>query len=75
MTFILLTKSIASSNSTVFFAGASSSLRVISYPLGKKVLNPKIRLLCPLNNSFTLAITPAVSSLQKKEMGLSQQNF
>lgn len=63
-TFILFTKLIASSNSTGFFTGGSSSGLVISYPLGKNVLNPIIRLWCPLNNSFTLAMTPEVSILQ-----------
>jgi len=53
----------ASSNSTVFFEGASTSSSVISNPLGKKVLNPKIKLLCPLNSSFTREITPDVSVL------------
>lgn len=66
ITFILFTKLIAWLNSTVFFGGAaSSSSRVISYPLGKKVLNPNIKLLWPLNNSFTLTMTPEVSVLQK----------
>lgn len=65
-TFILFTKFIASSNSTGFFGiGSSSGGRVISYPLGKKVLNPRIRSRCPLNSSFTLNITPLVSILQK----------
>jgi len=76
LTFILFTKFIASSNSTGFLgAGCSSSDgSVISYPLGKKVLNPNIRSLWPLNSSFTLAMTPAVSILrytQRKHNSIS----
>lgn len=62
-TFILFTKRIASSNSTGFFSSGS----LISYPFGRKVLNPRIRSRCPLNNSLTLIITPVVSILQSTE--------
>lgn len=70
LTLILFTKLIASSNSTGFFTGgcSSSSGRVISYPFGKKVLNPRIRSRWPLNNCFTLAMTPAVSVLQSQHI-------
>jgi len=40
-----------------------SSSNVISCPFGKKMLNRKIRSLCPLNNSFTLAMTLGASIL------------
>lgn len=61
-TLILLTNSIASPKSTAFFSG-----RVILYPLGKKVLNPKSKSSYPLNNSLTLAMTPLVSTLKKQQ--------
>lgn len=73
-TLILPTKFIASENSTGFFWGGCSSSNgsVISYPLGKKVLNPKIRSLCPLKRSFTLAMTPVVSILQMHKRDKNQ---
>lgn len=69
LTLILFMKSIASPNLTGdFFGGvASSSLgRVITYSFGKKALNPRIRSLCPFNNSFTLVMTLAISILETK---------
>jgi hypothetical protein len=35
-------------------------------PSGKKVLNPRINLLYPLNKFFTLSITPGVLILKRK---------
>ena len=75
-TFIMFTKLIASWHLTVFSCERASSLsRAISYPFGTKMLNPEIKMLCPLNNSFTLIMTPTVPTLQVETMAHNPLGF
>lgn len=74
-TLILLTKSKHSLNP--FLLGGvwwSSSVMVISNPFGKKVLKPKISSCCPLKSSFTLDMTPRVSTLQCSQIQFFQES-
>ena len=65
-TFILVTKLQASLNNSCGWALSLS--RAVTDPFGKKMLIPEIKLLCPLNNSFTMGMTPGTLVLQEQTM-------